>query len=246
MSSETWAAFVLSLVPAVLILVYLRARARAALEPDPAAAKGETPRELLALLYGGVAALLAWTLFTLLERLFGMDSLGRLDTLPRSVVAIYSIGVIALVEESMKLMASMMAWRRGRGLPPGIRPARAVSLLCAGAAGLGFALYENYSAAVLSGDGLSPRLFTLPFVHLSFALLLGAGLFRSRIARSRAASLLFGALGLVTATLLHGLYDLILLSSGTAQFLVAPLVGLALALAWWGARIRPHARSEDP
>ena len=227
MGLRVWTAFVLSMVPAVLLLVYVRVRVAGGFIGVATGA-----REVRALVYGAAAALVAWTSFSLLEQAFGLSDLARLGDLPRDMSLVYTFGVVAPVEEGLKLAAAAATGR----LVGARTPARAAGALLAMAdAALGFSLYENYVFVARTDALLGPRLVTLPLVHLLFGLIAGSALILlpGRSAFGRVLRLL-GALAFVS--LLHGAYDHVLLDRSLPRGLVAPvLVGLAV-LAWLGTR----------
>ena len=237
MTLRTWTAFVRSWAPAALLLVWVRLRAEA---PSPGPADDADPeltdREVHALVYGGVAALAAWVAFTILEQRFGMRDLSRLGALPRDLSAVYSFGVVAAVEETLKLLAAALAAQAGRASP---RRVTVRLLLCGAASGLGFSVYENYLFAAHTGAPPGARLVTLPVVHLCFGVLLGAGLAHAwpRPPLARLATLL---VALAAAIGLHGAYDHVLFDPRLPRLAVAPLLALIAGAAWLAARSCIH------
>jgi RsiW-degrading membrane proteinase PrsW (M82 family) len=234
---RAWTAFVLSLAPAALLLVYLRNRLC-----GPGTRPGSV--DVHALLHGGLAGLTAWVVFTLLERPFGMVELARIGALPRGLSAVYCFGLIGPVEETLKVVAAItagatgpMLWRRRElraSLSSFSASERARPLLAAAEAGLGFSIYENYAFAVQSGCPPGPRLVTLPLVHLLFGLIVGAALVRPPGGPRPSLLRLLGALALASG--LHGAYDFVLFDRTMPKLLVAPVIVAIAVVAWAGSR----------
>ncbi len=234
---RAWTAFVLSLAPAALLLVYLRNRLC-----GPDTRPGSV--DVHALLHGGLAGLVAWVVFSVLEGPLGMVELGRLGSLSPELSAAYSFGIVGPVEETLKVIAAitagatgpMFAGRLGGGARQLALCAadRARPLVATAEAGLGFSLYENYAFAVQSGSPPGPRLVTLPLVHLLFGLIVGAALVRSPGRPMPGLPRLLGALALVSA--LHGAYDFVLFERDVPKLLVAPVMAGIALVAWAGTR----------
>jgi RsiW-degrading membrane proteinase PrsW (M82 family) len=222
MSFEAFSLFLMSLAPALLVLWYVRTRLGSHL---PATG----PFDTTALLYGGLAAFLAWTLFTVLERVGGLRELGLVGQGDVPLWQVY--GVMAPVEELMKMALAIAAGALGS------RSSAARALLIAASVGVGFAVYENYSMGVWQGSPVGLPLVTRPVAHLLFGLMAGVGLSLAQDRRGmrRWAAVLGTFAGV---SFFHGIYNHgVLADSWWQKTGQAGLVALtAIALVTWRVR----------
>lgn len=237
MSFQAWSVFVLSLLPALLVLVYARRRLGDRVPDAPLI-------DVRALLYGGLAGFLAWTTFTVFERVLGLTGLAHIDELPADVGVLYAFGVVSPVEEVLKLGAALAAGVASRR--PGGR-GDAYTVLAAGAVGLGFSVYENYTYGVWNGAVPGARLMTLPIMHFLFTASVGAGIAIASYHRGARRWVTVLA-ALLMACLLHGAYDYTLFAQPLGD--ASPLLTLVIiagcgALLASGVR-RLLARSAQP
>ena len=233
MSLRAWSAFVLSMVPAVVLLLYLRARFEHRMV-------GIGNLGVKAILSGAMAGLFAHTGFTILEQVFGQTEIGRLHLIPDDFLAAYVFGIVAPVEEVFKCFAAFavgVVSTRPGGL--GDRG----TVLATGIVGLGFALYENYQYAVLNGAPTIPGLVTLPIAHLLFGCLMGVGLAHASYFEGlKRVGVVFMAL--IVVVFIHGAFDRAVLPPPMLSGLLGPFtLALSIALIFWGVRSLDQRRA---
>lgn len=197
----------ISLVLGVICLTYLRRFDRH---------EAESFGRMLAVMCGGGAwaMLTAWVLY----RLMAQAGLHAART------ALGAMLVVGPVEEAAKLMALLSCYpliRRHLDEPTD-------GLIYMACVALGFSLIENVAYALTSPSGgvlLVVRLAICTPVHIAFSLLMGLALYHFTVTRRHRG---FLPLAWLSASVLHGIYDVLLLNRYTA--LVVPVV---LWLAWW-------------
>jgi RsiW-degrading membrane proteinase PrsW (M82 family) len=226
MSLRAWSAFVLSMAPAVVLLLYMRARFEHRMP-----ALGNLA--VKAILVGALAGLFAHTGFTIMEQVFGQTEIGRLHLIPDDFLGVYVFGVVAPVEEVFKCLAAF-AVGVVRTRPGGLGDRGTV--LATGVVGLGFALYENYQYAVLHGAPTIPGLVTLPIAHLLFGCLLGVGIAHaSYFTGLKRVGVVF--IALIVVVLIHGAFDRVVLPPPMLSGALGPMILLvAVGLTFWGVR----------
>ena len=181
---------------------------------------------LVVFLAGAVSTGLAWLLYVLVEMLgfaseFALEP--RASTLAR---LLYFVLVVGTIEETCKFLS--VRWFIGRHSLAG-EPLQA--LLLAATAGLGFASVENLVLGrFLEGPELWGRIVASPLTHALFAAVWGHALaLELSVQRSRAFRV---AAGLAAASVLHGIYDLFVLSPGFGRLVAAGVI-LMLWLAFF-------------
>lgn len=212
----------LSLAPAVGILAYYLRLVRFAPEP--------WPRVLLSVLAGAGAFAIA----------------ARVEAAVAPAVGpgapwLWAFGVVAPVEEGLKLLAMKLGGGRAR------RYQRVSSGLVYGvAAGAGFACVENLAYVLEFGSGTAlVRALTAVPAHALHSAIVGIslGIVGRTEGRGRRRVL---AAGLLAAIVLHGVYDGLLLGGGHLRGLVVLVVALeALAVGVWVRRVLAHDLRRD-
>lgn len=226
MNLRSWTAFVLSMAPAVVLLLYLKTRFE-----SRSVNLGNLG--VKAILAGALAGLFAHTGFTIMEQVFGQPELGRLHLIPDDFLGVYVFGVVAPVEEVFKLLAAfavgVVRTRPGRVGDVG-------TVMATGVVGLGFALYENYQYAILNGAPTVPGLVTLPFAHLLFGCLVGVGIAHaSRYDGLKRLGIVLGAL--IVVILIHGAFDRAVLPPPMLSGALGSMIlAFAIGLTFWGIR----------
>ena len=218
--------YLLGFAPGLFWLWFLRRKDD--LEPEP--------KRLVVLVFAGGcgAAMATWALRPALERWL-------LDGSGPWAAWIDAFVVTACAEELLKLSAFFLLafWHREMDEPMD-------GIIYGAAAGLGFASIENayYLQLTEQPAVLLGRAFTATLVHAACTGCLGFCLGMTRLGRRRPAAGLVAA-GLVTVVLLHGAYDLFLLSpadlSWIALFGALPLMIVLLGLKLRWARRRSAA-----
>jgi len=196
-------------LPAAVLLAYFYRLDRK--RPEPVGLIGRS------VLYGFIAVVPAAAIELGVERLAPAPG-GALGFLFESFV------VAALVEEGTKLFfVKRYIFKRAEF------DERADGIVYAICVCLGFAFVENFLYGYRDMSVLLVRAFTAVPGHAVFSGIMGyyVGISKLEAGRRRA-----WVIGLAWAILLHGLYDLFLLSGGLAAFLVLPL----LATGWAALR----------
>ena len=179
------------------------------------------PRHLLLIVFlaGAAATGPAMLLYRGLERLgFGEEmAFGTDDSLlARALYCVFGVG---LIEELCKLLSVQVLIGRHRDFDEHLD-----GIVYAAFGGLGFASMENLVLApYLEGPQLWGRLLAAPLVHALFASIWGWSLSLDKFARPRRPGRVVA--GLAVAVLVHGLYDLLVLSPDpTGRLLAAGLI----------------------
>lgn len=145
---------------------------------------------------------------------------------------VYAVGVIGLVEETVKFIPF---WLIGTRLHHFDEPIDGI--IYASFVALGFATYENfYYLPALDGLEAIGRAVVSPVVHVAFASVWGYACSRAQIeGRS-----LWPAAGraLLLAAVLHGAYDFVAIGVTEWVRVVPPLI--VLGLWWWRLRVFQH------
>ncbi len=219
-----------SLVPGILWVWFFYRKDRAEPEPKPLVMK--------AFLYGAISVLPA----AFIEAPFRQFITGRAPDL--LTLLVISVLVVGLVEETSKFVAMHVAAFNSHefnevmdGVVYGV------------AAGLGFAAVENLFYSARFGIAIGAfRAFITDLAHASFSGIAGYYLGRAKFDRGHAAALI--ARGMITAILLHGLYDFLIIAG-----LVPPAFGIVMVLATYAylntkivkaRRASPFRRTEGP
>ncbi len=225
MTFQNWSAFVLSLMPVLLILLYIQQRIRKR--------SGDLRTiETRSVLFGGLAALGAETGFGILTYAASMTDLNQLDQMPTGTTVVYIFGVVAPLEEVCKLLAAVAAgvvWSRpgGRGT--------VATIWATGFVGLGFAMYENYSLGVRFGMLTGPELLTRPIVHLLLGFVMGIGLAHASYLRPMR-RLWNIVLTLIVVSTIHGLYNWVVYDPKLPGLLISLVLGICILITWLGLR----------
>tara|TARA_B100000029_G_C17537980_1_gene945597 strand:+ start:775 stop:1506 length:732 start_codon:yes stop_codon:yes gene_type:complete len=225
MTIQNWSAFVLSLTPVLLILLYIQQRIRKR--------SGDLRTiETRSVLFGGLAALGAEISFGVLTNAASMTELNRLDQMPTGTTMVYIFGIVAPIEEVCKLLAAVAAgvvWSRPQG------KGTVATIWATGFVGLGFAMYENYSLGVRFGVLTGPELLTRPIVHLLLGFVMGIGLAHASYLRPMRR---FGniILTLVLVSTLHGLYNWVVYDPNLPGLLVPLVLCICILITWLGLR----------
>lgn len=222
------------LVPAILLVAYLRWKDR--INPDPAWAAHVT-------VLGGAA--------TGFAALYGYDlsrSLGAPDgpwSLTGPQQLFYLVGVAAPIEEAAKLLVVLSILFTTR-----VFDEMTDGLLYASTSAIGFATFENlYYVRILPFDQLIWRFPASPFAHIAFSCVWGYGIAKWRFRKGR--FFFWVPLSFAVSCLMHGAYNYATLGGPPASFFASALilVGWLWILDRWHSENRRQAealRRRDP
>ena len=152
----------------------------------------------------------------------------------------YSIGVIGVVEETVKFLPFWLVALRLRHFDEPVD-----GIIYASFIALGFASYENlYFLAYLDGFEAVGRAFASPIVHVMFASIWGYSCGRAKLEGRPMLPAALGGLGV--AALLHGTYDFFAIGLTPWVHIVPPAI---ILLIWiWRMRLirRLYTQRREP
>jgi protease PrsW len=209
----------LALAPGVAIILFIYLKDKHEKEP-----KGLLFR---AFIFGILSLVLTLVVSSIADTFVALDHSNSSD------LALHAFGMVALIEEGSKyLFVRFFLYPHKEFNEPfdGIIYAVMVSM--------GFATVENLFYVFDGGVGIAiMRMFTAVPAHATFAVLMGFFLGKAKFQHKKA---VFGLIGLVAATVLHGAYDYFLFMDHVPGIWLGALVSLIVGLYLSKRAIKMH------